>query len=151
MPNQKSSKHRCLRQQALKLDRFGYEVEMHYQGSSTYRTLIGAIVTVCSYSLILINSLSIFGDFISNGNQTEISRKINVNVDDLGERVLQDSMIGISWLNFLNQSVGRLQVSQVFVDFTTPSGYRFEEIQVENECKEFKASLNQRYDQYFLS
>ena len=57
-----------LTQHLLKLDRFGYEVEMHYNGSSMYRTYFGSFITVLTYTLILINSLSIFGDFITNEN-----------------------------------------------------------------------------------
>ena len=52
----------------LSLDRFGYKVEMHYKGSSMYRTYFGSFITVLTYTLILINSLSIFGDFITNEN-----------------------------------------------------------------------------------
>ena len=57
-----------LTQHLLKLDRFGYEVEMHYKGSPMYRTYFGSLITVLTYTLILINSLSIFSDFITNEN-----------------------------------------------------------------------------------
>ena len=69
----------------LKLDKFGYEVEMHYQGNSVYKTLFGTLVSVLTYVLILINALSVFSDFISNDAQTEVNRKINVDVPSLGE------------------------------------------------------------------
>lgn len=69
----------------LKLDKFGYEVEMHYQGNSVYKTLFGSLVSVLTYVLILINALGICSDFINNDNQTEVTRKINVNVAGLGE------------------------------------------------------------------
>ena len=52
----------------LKLDRFGYEVEMHYQGGSVYNTLFGALISVVAYSLILVNAVSVFGDYINNEN-----------------------------------------------------------------------------------
>ena len=51
-----------------KLDMFGYAVEMHYKGSSVYQTLFGSVITIMTYTLILVNALSIGGDFISNKN-----------------------------------------------------------------------------------
>ena len=69
----------------LSLDKFGYQMEMHYQGASVYKTLFGSLVSVLTYILILINALSISSDFISNDNQTEVARKINVDIGSLGE------------------------------------------------------------------
>ena len=51
-----------------KLDRFGYEVEMHFKGSSTFKTLFGAMVSLIVYALILINAANIAIDFFDNGN-----------------------------------------------------------------------------------
>ena len=69
----------------LRLDKFGYSVGVHYQGSSQYKTLFGSLISVLTYVLIIINALGILSDFINNDNQTEITRKLNVNVPDLGE------------------------------------------------------------------
>lgn len=52
----------------LSLDRFGYKVEMHYKGKPVYRTLLGSLVTVATYTLVLINALSIAGDYVTNAN-----------------------------------------------------------------------------------
>lgn len=51
-----------------KLDRFGYEVEMHFEGSSSFKTIFGALVSLIVYILILINALNITADFFNNGN-----------------------------------------------------------------------------------
>ena len=64
----------------LKLDRFGHRMEMHYQGSATYQTLFGSLVTVLTYVLILINLVTIFSAFINNDNQTEVIRRINIDL-----------------------------------------------------------------------
>ena len=52
----------------LSLDRFGYKVEMHYKGKPVYRTLLVSLVTVATYTLVLINALSIAGDYVTNAN-----------------------------------------------------------------------------------
>ena len=69
----------------LKLDKFGYEVEMHYQGNSIYKTMFGTLVSVLTYVLILINALGVFSDFINNDANTEVTRNIYVDVQGLGE------------------------------------------------------------------
>ena len=48
------------------LDRFGYRLDMHYQGSPVYNTFFGSLVTVLTYILILINALSISSDFVND-------------------------------------------------------------------------------------
>lgn len=73
------------------VDSFGYRVEMHYKGNAMYQTLVGALVTVTVYVLILINSLSIFSAFVNNENQTEVTRKLNVDMADLGEEFLGEN------------------------------------------------------------
>ena len=67
-----------------KLDRFGYEVEMHFEGSSQFRTLFGASITLFVYVLILINALNIVSDFVNHANQIEINRRVDAKLDELG-------------------------------------------------------------------
>lgn len=96
-----------------KLDRFGYEVEMHYKGSSTHRTLFGALVSVMTYTLIIINAASICGDFFNNENQSEINRRINVNIDDLGNQLLINNDVQIAWINKIPANIGRIKAAQI--------------------------------------
>ena len=104
----------------LSLDRYGHKVEMHYKGKPEYRTLLGSLVTIATYTLVLINALSIAGDYVTNNNQTEIYRKLNVNLREQGEQVLADLMTSISWLNWIDPRLGHLKVSKVFSDFGNP-------------------------------
>ena len=82
-----------LSQLLLKTDRFGYEVEMHYQGSSSFKTYFGAIITCIFYIMVLVNSLNLLTDYFNSGNQTEINRRVNIDINELGELDLNENML----------------------------------------------------------
>ena len=63
-----------------RFDRFGYEIEMHFNGSNSYKTMWGACVTIVLYTLIVINFFSVASDFVYNKNQAEINRRVNIDV-----------------------------------------------------------------------
>ena len=83
---------KTLSQLLLQTDRFGYEVEMHYQGSSSFKTYFGAVISCIFYVLICVNSLNLLDDYFNSGNQTEINRRVNVDINELGEVNLDDNM-----------------------------------------------------------
>ena len=57
---------------------------MNFEGSSQFKTLLGASITLLVYVLILINALNIVSDFVNQANQTEINRRIDAKLDELG-------------------------------------------------------------------
>ena len=57
-----------MRKKFLNLDRFGHEVNLNYKGQSEFKTLVGSVVTLLTYTVIIINALAIFGDYISSEN-----------------------------------------------------------------------------------
>lgn len=135
----------------LSLDKFGYQMEMHYQGTSVYRTLFGSLVSTLTYILILINALSISRDFISNENQTEVSRKINVDVESLGEQLFMENQMSIGWINAIPPEIGRVKASHlqnhktnVFLTIET-------ELEVSTECGETEEAIAGRIDANLLS
>ncbi len=64
---------------------------MHFERSSKFRTLFGAFITLVVYILILINTLNILGDFFNHTNQTEINRRIDAKLNEIGPYSLVDS------------------------------------------------------------
>lgn len=94
---------------------------MHYRGSADFQTKLGSLVTIATYTLILINALSILGDYVTNDNQTEIYRRLKVNLREQSERNLADNLVSLSWLGFGNPRVGRFKVSKVFSEFQDPT------------------------------
>ncbi len=47
------------------LDIFGHKIEMHFEGSSQYKTIFGACVTLFVYVLVIINTMNIVSDYVS--------------------------------------------------------------------------------------
>ena len=76
----------------LNTDRFGYEVEMHYQGSSSFKTYFGAVISCIFYILVFSNSINLVFDYLNSGNQTEINRSVNMDAKELYEHDLQDNL-----------------------------------------------------------
>ena len=76
----------------LNTDRFGYEVEMHYQGSSSFKTYFGAVISCIFYILVFSNSINLVFDYLNSGNQTEINRSVNMDAKELYEHDLRDNL-----------------------------------------------------------
>ena len=53
-------------------DIFGHQIGVHYQGSDTFKTKLGALITVLTYTLIIANFLTLVVDFKDN-NRWEIA------------------------------------------------------------------------------
>ena len=51
------------------VDRFGYQVEMHFEGQAQYKTVFGGVVTLVIYVMITINAFNICTDFVLNDNR----------------------------------------------------------------------------------
>ena len=44
-------------------DIYGHQIGVHYQGSDTFKTKLGALITVLTYTLIISNLLTLVVDF----------------------------------------------------------------------------------------
>ncbi len=55
-------------------DIYGHPISVHYKGSESYKTLLGALCTVATYVLIGINLFTLLTTFNDGSNQNEISR-----------------------------------------------------------------------------
>ena len=53
------------------LDIYGHQVGVHYRGDSSFKTGIGAFLTLLSLFLIFSNTLGLFVSFISKEDQKE--------------------------------------------------------------------------------
>ena len=50
------------------LDRFGHPIDLLYKGKPSYKTKLGALVSLCTYLLILINLMGLLSDFVTGDN-----------------------------------------------------------------------------------
>ena len=52
-------------------DIFGHAIGVHYRGSDTYQTRLGAFFTFVSYGFMLANLITLFTAFADGSNQSE--------------------------------------------------------------------------------
>ena len=52
-------------------DIFGHVIGVHYRGRDAYKTKLGALCTLATYVLIVINLVTLIGAFIDGSNQQE--------------------------------------------------------------------------------
>ena len=61
-------------------DIFGAPISVHFQGSESYQTKLGAFCTISTYILALVNSINLTMAFLDHSNQEE--RTSRTRVDD---------------------------------------------------------------------
>ena len=55
-------------------DIYGHPISVHYKGSDSYKTVLGALCTVATYVLIAVNFVTLLTAFNDGSNQDEKSR-----------------------------------------------------------------------------
>ena len=75
------------------LDIYGHVVGVHYRGDSSFKTGFGAVLSLISFTLIIINTTGLASSFVSKSDQKESMRTIteslvNVDVQNLKENEL---------------------------------------------------------------
>ena len=81
-----------LEQMFVNLDMYGHAVGVTYRGEGKYKTRCGALVTLATYVLIIINALSLFVAFNDGSNQKELvqSTRFDRSLADKVDLVDQD-------------------------------------------------------------
>lgn len=72
------------------LDFYGHPVGVHYRGSGVYKTKLGALCSLITAVLILVNTISISTKFANNSGQTVFYQRVKVDVKDIEPLVLQE-------------------------------------------------------------
>ena len=55
----------------VNLDIYGHAIGVHYRGRGAYKTRLGALVTLATYILMIINTVSLFKAFMDGSMQEE--------------------------------------------------------------------------------
>ena len=55
----------------MQLDVFGHPISVHYAGEDRYRTRLGALISLCVFSLILFNFVNLATVFLDGSRQEE--------------------------------------------------------------------------------
>ncbi len=112
---------------------------MHFEGSSQFRTLFGAFITLIVYVLILINALNIVTDFVNQDNQTEINRRVDAKLSELGPfSLVENDLTLVYWP--IDPKVGQLKLYQYTEDFSVPYEQRLKPIPL-GDCEAHRSSV----------
>ena len=70
---------------------YGHKIGLNYEGSDKFKTKLGAVVTIMTYVLILINTLKIVSEFVNDENQREIYRPLQVDLSTFPMQNMEES------------------------------------------------------------
>ena len=102
----------------VEFDRYGHQVGVHFKGSGTYNTKLGAIMTLATYTLVLINMVSLLIAFFDSSKQVENSQVKKVDSFYSGPYTLGEESYDVNLITTpaLKPELGRFKVTQKFFD-----------------------------------
>ena len=91
-------------------DIYGHPVTVNYQGSDSFKTKAGALVTLCTYTLILFNLVNTIAAFNDGSRQSESQGTSVIDKFTAGPFNLQDNEFELTVIRFsyLPYNIGRL-------------------------------------------
>ena len=75
------------------LDFYGHPVGVHYRGSGSYSTKLGALCSIITVLLIVINTLDIWTKFIHKTDQTEFYMRVKTDTIGIDPLVFGEQQI----------------------------------------------------------
>ena len=91
-------------------DIYGHPVSVNYQGSDTFKTKLGALVTLCTFTLILFNLVNTIAAFDDGSRQSESQGTSVIDKFTAGPFNLQENQFELTVIRFspLPYNIGRL-------------------------------------------
>ena len=98
------------------LDIYGHPVGVHFKGSDTFKTKLGAFMTLVTYALILFNLGSLIIAFFDSSKQKENVQEKVVDAIDSGPFTLAENNIEFTLITSppLVPELGRFKVIQTY-------------------------------------
>ena len=122
----------------LGLDQFGTPISLNYRGSESYKTWLGALVTITTQVLVLITIVRVCGEFWTREGQTEVFRqeKIDINSKEQFQLGAMNSTIALFTHEYLDDQIhGEWQAYRVTKDKSAKEEKILEPISL-HECEE---------------
>jgi len=91
-------------------DIYGHPVSINYQGSGTFKTKLGALVTLCTFTLILFNLVNTIAAFNDGSRQSESQGTSVIDKFTAGPLNLQENQFELTVIRFspLPLNIGRI-------------------------------------------
>ena len=70
---------------------YGHKIGVNYEGRDNFGTKLGAVVTLMTYVLILINAAKIGTEFVNDENQKEIYRPLQVELNTFSMQNMEEN------------------------------------------------------------
>ncbi len=95
-------------------DIFGFAIGVHYKGSGTYQTKLGALFTMITYILMLVNLVTLLQAFFDGSKQEEKSQTTFVDKFLTDAHNLVEEQFGIVIMSYppMPENVGSLKAIQ---------------------------------------
>ena len=77
------------------LDIYGYSVGVHYRGDSSFKTVFGAMISLFSFILIIMNTVKLARDFVTKNEQKESVRSVTESLVEVEDLSLKDNKFEI--------------------------------------------------------
>ena len=99
-------------------DIFGHTISVNYKKSDTLKTKLGAAITVCTYTLMLVNLTILLSAFHNGNKQQETIATSTFDRSLTGPFRLQKGKFELSILRYMElpRDIGRLVANQVTFD-----------------------------------
>ena len=65
-----------LQEMFLDLDMYGHMIGVHYRGRGAYKTRLGALVTLATYTLMIVNMVTLVQAFMDGSKQEEKGQSV---------------------------------------------------------------------------
>ena len=78
-----------------KFDIYGYPIGLQYRGNETYRTALGGVLTLITFTLICINTVDLATQYLDNSAQKEQKNTVQDELFDMKPLNLDESMLDI--------------------------------------------------------
>ena len=94
----------------IERDMFGQPVSINYEGSDMFRTKLGALLSILTYTLMIFNLVSLTNSFNDGSKQEQTTNTVVIDRFESGSFNLQENQFDITLilLNNLPANIGRI-------------------------------------------
>ena len=95
-------------------DIYGHPIQVNYQGDDTYKTYLGAFVTLAIYGLIFFNSMTLFEAFRDGSKQSENIQTVQFDRWNSSDYNFAEQNLKITLMTFppIDESLGKFRMYQ---------------------------------------
>ena len=79
----------------VRRDMYGHMIGVHYRGSDSYQTRLGAFFTLVTYVLMVVNMVELFTQFLDGSNQDEKFQSKTIDRFEVDPQLIAENQVEI--------------------------------------------------------